>query len=69
MDIAEFVERFFDIELKDWQKVHLKALDSMRKNADIRIAMPKGAGLSQAKMYIYMNKELISNGAAHDSKR
>lgn len=65
MDIAEFVERFFNIELKSWQKEHLRLLDEMRKNADIRIVMPRHAGESQ--MHIYMNqKELIANGETND---
>ena len=65
MDIAEFVERFFDIELRSWQKEHLRLLDEMRKNADIRIVMPRHAGESQ--MHIYMNqKELIANGETND---
>lgn len=67
MDIVEFAERFFDIELKDWQKDHLRMLDKTRKDAGIRIVMPRHAGGSQ--MHIYMNqKELIANGSQNDSK-
>lgn len=68
MDIVEFVERFMDIELKDWQKKHIKMLDETRRDADIRICMPKHNGRSH-QMYIYMNaKELISNGSPNDCK-
>lgn len=65
MDIVEFTERFFDIELKAWQKEHLRLLDKMCKDADIRIVMPRHAGESQ--MHIYMNqRELIANGKTND---
>ena len=68
MDIAEFVERFFDIKLRDWQKDHLRTLDKMRKDADIRIVMSRHAGESQ--MHIYMNnhKELFANGSSNANK-
>ena len=61
MDIIEFAEKFMDVELKDWQKKHLRVLDDLRKDADIRIVMPKSAGRKQ--VYIYMNtyKELFGN--------
>lgn len=69
VDIAEFVERFMDIELKDWQKEHLRLLDETSRNADIRICMPRHAGRSH-QMYIYMNaKELIANGSPNHNQQ
>jgi hypothetical protein len=68
MDIATFAEKFYGVELKDWQKDHLRLLDEMRKDDNIRIVFPKHHGRSHL-MYIYMNsKELISNGSTNDSK-
>lgn len=66
MDIVEFAEKFMDVELLDWQKKHLRVLDELRKDADIRIAMPRHAGRKQ--VYVYMNtyKELMSNGTQND---
>ena len=67
MDIVEFAENFLGVEMKDWQKNHLRTLDEMRKDADIRIVMPKHNGRSQ-QMYIYMKaKELIANGSPNHS--
>lgn len=66
MDIVEFIERFMDIELKDWQKEYIRLLDETRRDADVRILMPRHAGRSH-QMYIYMNqKELIANGTPND---
>lgn len=68
MDIVEFIERFMDIELKDWQKEYIKMLDETRRDADIRICMPRHSGRKH-QMYIYMNaKELISHGTPNDCK-
>lgn len=65
MDIAEFAEKFMDVELKDWQKKHIRELYKMSHAGAIRIVMPKDAGRHQA--YIYMNlKELIPNGTTND---
>ena len=69
MDIVEFAENFMNVELKDWQKKHIRALYEMSKNNDIRIVMPKNAGRSQAYIYIDKIKELIPNGATNDSKQ
>ena len=67
MDIVEYTEKVLDVELKDWQKEHLRTLDKMRNKGDIRIVMPKHAGRSQ-QMYIYMKaKELIFNGTPNHS--
>lgn len=65
MDIVEFAEKFMNIELQEWQKIHLRTLDRLGKDADIRIVMPRHAGRRQA--YIYMNpEELIPNGTPND---
>lgn len=68
MDIVEFAEKFMGVELLEWQKKHLRVLDELRKDADIRIVMPRHAGRKQ--VYVYMNayKELISNGTTNDRK-
>ena len=67
MDIVDFAEKFMNLELKEWQKRHIRLLDRMRKDGRIYIVMPKNAGRSQ--VYIYMNqKELIPNGATNDCK-
>lgn len=68
MDVVKFAEKFYGVELKDWQKDHLRLLDKMRKDDDIRIVFPRHRG-SRHLMYIYMNaKELIPNGSTNDSK-
>ena len=59
MDIAEFVEKFMNVELKDWQKTHIRTLYERYQNDDIRIVMPRHAGERQ--VYIYM-KGLRPNG-------
>lgn len=65
MDIVEFAEKFMDVELKEWQKDHIRTLDEMYQDSDIRIAMPRHAG--RHRVYIYMNqKELIPNGKTYD---
>lgn len=67
MDIVEFVERFFDVKLNEWQKNHIRMLEETRRDADIRVIMPRHNGRSQ--VYIYMNqKELIPNGTTNDHK-
>ena len=65
MDIVEFVEKFMGIELMEWQKIHLRTLDRLGKDADIRIVMPRHVGRRQ--VYIYMNpEELIPDGTTND---
>lgn len=66
MDIIEIAEKMYDIRLADWQKEHIRALDKLGKNADIRIVMPRHNGRDQA-VYFYLNaKELILNGTTND---
>ena len=65
MDIVEFAEKFMNAELQEWQKIHLRNLDRLGKDADIRIVMPRHVGRRQ--VYIYMNpEELIPNGTPND---
>lgn len=66
MDIVTFAESFMNVELKDWQKEHIRALyDKYSKDGNVRIVMPKNAGRQQ--VYIYMNsKELILNDTPND---
>lgn len=67
MDIVEFAEKFMNVELKDWQKEHLRVLyEKYSKNGDIRIVMPKNAGRTQVYIYMDQFKELISNGKTLD---
>lgn len=62
MDIVEFVERFFDVELFEWQKEYLRSLDKMRTNGGIRFVSGR-----KGQMFVYMNqKELIPNGKTND---
>ena len=63
MDIVEFAEKFMDVELKEWQKEHLKVLyEKYSKDGDIRIVMPKNAGRTHVYIYMDQLKELIPNG-------
>lgn len=67
MDVVDFAEKFCGVELKEWQKQHIRLLDRMRKDGRINIVMPKNADRSQ--VYIYMNqKELMPHGTTNDSK-
>lgn len=61
MDVVEFAEKFLGTELKDWQKDHLRRLDSMRLRGPIRVIMRY-----PGEFYIYLDqdskRELIHNG-------
>ena len=64
MVIVEFAESFMNVELKDWQKEHIRVLDKLPRGAKIVMA-PRG------RVYIYVDqptKELIPNGATNDCK-
>lgn len=64
MDIVEFAEKFMNVELKEWQKQHIRILEKLPRGAKIVMA-PRG------RVYIYVDqptKELIPNGATNDSK-
>lgn len=61
MDVVEFAEKFMNIELKDWQKEHLRILENLRSEGDVRIVTGR-KGL----VYIYLDqqlqRELIQHG-------
>lgn len=59
MDIVDFAEKFMNIELMEWQKIQLRTLDRLGKDANIRIVMPRHAGRRQAYIYMNQTKELI----------
>lgn len=60
MDIVEFAEKFYDVELVDWQKTYLRTLDQLYVDRTVRVVVvPRGAG----RMFTYFKfKELIPNG-------
>ena len=64
MDIVEFVESEYGVELFDWQKEYLRTLDREYNRGDARIVVvPRGVG----RMYTYFKiKELISNGTTNN---
>ena len=68
MDVVEFAEKYYNVELPDWQKKYLRLLNEMRTPTTIHIVMPKDSGRTQAYIYIDQIKELLSNGAQNDSK-
>lgn len=59
MDIAEFAEKFMKVNLRDWQKKHIRALYEISRDNDVRIVMNRHAGV-----YIYMKakKGLTQHG-------
>ena len=59
MDIVDFAEKFMNVELMEWQKIQLRTLDRLGKDANIRIVMPRHAGRRQAYIYMNQSKELI----------
>lgn len=66
MDIVEFVEHEYGIQLFDWQKHYLRTLDREYNRGEVRIVVTsRGIG----RMFTYFKlKELILNGATNDSK-
>jgi hypothetical protein len=62
MDIVEFAEKTYGVELYEWQKEYLRTLDRIyreRKDEKIVLVMPKGVG----RMFTYFKiKELFSDG-------
>lgn len=66
MDVVMFAEKFYGVELKEWQKTYLRTLDRLYTEGDVRVVVvPKGVG----RMFTYFKlKELISNGSTNDSK-
>lgn len=64
MDIVEFAEKFMNVELKEWQKKHIRILEKMPRGAKIVMA-PRG------RVYIYVDqptKELVPYGQTDDCK-
>lgn len=61
MDVVEFAEKFMNIELMEWQKKHLRALENLRSEGDIRIVTGR-----KGQIYIYLDRkiqrELIQHG-------
>ena len=58
MDMVEFAEKFMNIELKEWQKSHIRALEKLPRGAKI-VMGPRG------RVYFYLEqsvKELAQNG-------
>ena len=55
MDIVEFAEKFMNVELKDWQKEHIRVLYEMSRDNDIRIVMPRHLGENQIYIYVRSN--------------
>ena len=66
MDIVEFAEKFYDVELVDWQKTYLRTLDRLYADRSVRVVVvPRGVG----RMFTYFKlKELIPNGTTNDRK-
>ena len=65
MDIVEFAESVMNIELKEWQKEHLRILEKLPRGAKI-IMGPRG------RVYIYVDqptKELIPHGKTTHGKQ
>lgn len=66
MDIVEFAEKFLGAKMCDWQKDHLRTLDSMKLRGNIRVVMRL-----PNEFYIYMDrnskKELIQHGQTSNS--
>lgn len=66
MDVVTFAEKFYGVELNEWQKTYLRTLDRLYTEGDVRVVVvPKGVG----RMFTYFKlKELISNGSTDDGK-
>lgn len=62
MDIVEFAERFMGVELKEWQKEHLRILEKLPRDAKIVMA-PRG------RVYVYMNQTVKENANGHEIER
>ena len=66
MDIVEFAERFFDTEIPEWQKSHIRTLYEMSKDNDIYIV--KGRYGFRTYVTPKTLKELTRNGKTLDSR-
>lgn len=68
MDIVDYAEMFYGVQLADWQKEHIRTLNEAGKNAKVCIVMPRHHGRDQA-IYFYLNhKELMPNGSKNDNQ-
>jgi hypothetical protein len=68
MDIIDVAEKMYGVQLSDWQKEHIRTLDKLGKNTNIRIIIPRHNGRDDA-VYFYLNlKELILSGETNDNK-
>ena len=62
MDMVDFVEKFMNVKLKEWQKTHIRFLEKLPRGAKIVMA-PYG------RVYVYIDqsaKERILNGQTND---
>lgn len=66
MDIVEFAERFFDTEIPEWQKNHIRTLYEVSKENDIYIV--KGRYGFRTYVTPKTLKELTQNGKTLDSR-
>lgn len=65
MDIAEFLERFADTKLPEWQKEHIRMLYEVSRDKPIYISMNCHNGRNEFYTYLKPNilKELTQDGA------
>ena len=49
MDMVEFAEKIMGVELKEWQKLHIRALEKLPRGAKIVMA-PRG------RVYFYLDQ-------------
>lgn len=65
MDMIEFAEKFMNVELKEWQKSHIRVLEKLPHGAKI-VMTPRG------RVYFYLDqpvKELTQNGETFNSSQ
>lgn len=69
MDIVEFLERFADTKLPEWQKEHIRTLYEISKDRPIYISMNRHLGRNEFYTYLDPNilKELTQNGTTLNS--
>lgn len=66
MDIVEFAERFFDVEIPEWQKNHIRTLYEVPKENDIYLV--KGRYGFRTYLKPKTLKELTQNGQTLDCR-
>lgn len=64
MDIADFVEKEYDIKLLDWQKEYLRTIDREYETQRVRVlCLPRQVGY----IFTYFKlKELLQNGTTNN---